>query len=384
MTKIFGGVLLSLGLVSQVAWAGFEAGNGTDNEKFGGTSWFLNQNRSVSYCYDESATFFVSKDDVEKGLADAFEQWRAYVDAKKINARRVAAGNSKLTLATTFVLKPRCDGSEDLKFYLGSDNARVKDYRKNYESPVAFAGQTAYDPVQGWGKGFVWLAPAGSIDPVQQFPNWHLSLATFNAVILHEVGHVLGCGHVSGTIMDENLSALLQHLIAAPFSFLKIDSTRELAVCADCEVVTSGSVGGSESFTASARQTFSYFTGKPAGVGPLTGTLTLSADLTSATLVLADLQNHFPFRIALQATVLDAPIRSGYSEVFRSAIMDPLQRIYRESEKGYAGVYFGSTTLATGQTVHLVLTRNADSVSRARIDYFDSNHQALPLFVGQE
>ncbi|MCX6126528.1 MAG: hypothetical protein NTV34_17475 [Proteobacteria bacterium] len=82
-------------------------------------------------------------------------------------------------------------------------------YRKQYQNPAAYARLQNYDARKGWGKGLIWLHDG---DPFQyingdgKFTNLNFQKAgVVETLIMHEVGHVFGNGHISGTIMDEDL-----------------------------------------------------------------------------------------------------------------------------------------------------------------------------------
>ncbi|MCX6123501.1 MAG: hypothetical protein NTV34_01935, partial [Proteobacteria bacterium] len=81
-------------------------------------------------------------------------------------------------------------------------------YRKEYQNPAAYARLKSYDFKKGWGQGVIWLHDG---DPFQYISaDGKIAELDFQtdgvveALIMHEMGHVFGNGHISGTIMDEN------------------------------------------------------------------------------------------------------------------------------------------------------------------------------------
>jgi hypothetical protein len=94
-----------------------------------------------------------------------------------------------------------CDGSEDLKIYYGVENDQVRAARALYDNPAGFAHLENYDESTGTGKGFIWIDRSPEI---LFHPRHRLAL------MIHEMGHAFGLDHVPGTIMDENISGLLQ------------------------------------------------------------------------------------------------------------------------------------------------------------------------------
>jgi len=92
----------------------------------------------------------------------------------------------------SFQIVARCDGSEDLKFYFGKSSPEVEEAKKAYENPLmAMAHQTQIDRKTAWSKGFIWLAPQGSIQtewPASpgEFPDWKKDYQLY-AILLHEI-----------------------------------------------------------------------------------------------------------------------------------------------------------------------------------------------------
>lgn len=133
----------------------------------------------------------------------------------------------------------RCDGSEDLRFYFGVTSREVSQYLSTFSNPMAFAQRTQYESASGWGKGFVWVTQSVDI------PLFSWALGEYlKAVLLHEVGHILGNGHHEGTIMTKDLSQIILNsfIVSYPISSLsepfplppQIDISRALVYCGDC------------------------------------------------------------------------------------------------------------------------------------------------------
>lgn len=186
--------------------------NGSDiAEEAQGAAWFLGD-RTIRYCYEAGTKFGVPTASARMAIRRGFDAWRNYVGLKGINnpdvydirfnsrEGRVIALNSEEMAA--------CDGTEDLKFYLGVSTPLTEAVGKRYRAPAAFAHRTHYDPERGWGKGFIWVAEAFRYDGYPLWPSSHQGLAT---VITHELGHVFGCAHANGTIMDENIGDLVRY-----------------------------------------------------------------------------------------------------------------------------------------------------------------------------
>ncbi|MGZ3693350.1 MAG: hypothetical protein ACXWQO_04040 [Bdellovibrionota bacterium] len=103
-----------------------------------------------------------------------------------------------------------CDGTEDLKIYYGVENESVREAKKLYDNPAAFAHLESYDEQTGQGKGFIWIARSPEI----LFHPYHRL-----ALLIHEMGHAFGHDHIEGTIMDGNIAGILKdsYLQGKPF-----------------------------------------------------------------------------------------------------------------------------------------------------------------------
>lgn len=206
---------------------GNEQGNGSDN-KPEEPAWFTGNN-AIRYCYDLAPEFGVDKYQVEYDLAVAFKTWSHYIISKDINEilqetfvqtrlspypddwkKKIKPfakkHKDKFTLATKSELMQNCDGSEDLKFYFGTNDTQTVAAKKAYYNPNAFSFKTTYDSKAGWGKGFVWFANKGEVDGT--YPNWALT-NRLRGFIIHELGHIYGNRHQDGTIMTGSISSLL-------------------------------------------------------------------------------------------------------------------------------------------------------------------------------
>ncbi len=212
--------LTALIIVQGISHAGTESGNGTDNLRpEDGSAWFLGE-KPIEYCYEKSPGFTLDKAQIESALSEAFADWFSYLRSARIFEKAAKNGTPFSASAT---LLSSCRGAE-LKFLFGlsqdtqvSDGKTVGFYRDLYDDPLAFAARTRYSTESGRGEGFVWFS---SDKPLLTLPNALL------AVVKHEIGHILGCGHVPGTIMDKALAASLNAADGA--SITRIDQRNRL------------------------------------------------------------------------------------------------------------------------------------------------------------
>lgn len=218
---------------------GSSVGNGGEDlpDDFGG-AWFLGP-QEIRYCYEIGPGFGVSRESIEATLETAFRQWRAYLVQKRVNDPLLWPERERLPENSRLVFNSRlvgdCRKDADLVFYLGVDNERVRAQRENHVRPLSFAAKSPPADRAGPG-GFVWVAPPGSHSP--RFPDWSQE-GHLLSIVLHELGHVLGCGHVEGTVMNANPGKILRDSLgersASPGSFPRtIDWKRELLFCPGC------------------------------------------------------------------------------------------------------------------------------------------------------
>lgn len=247
-------LVLIAGLSSSSALAGSESsGGGADDYRIVPAFFrsYLEQNAPVKACFQVSNGFGVENKILEEMVRASFLAWANYIKEKRLtivpNWRRIR---------TTLELSQICDGSEELTVYFGVENALVAKYRGQFSKPFGFAQLVQEEEYDKRAQAFVWIAPPRSIVPDNSsgssesigapasIPVW--APATQDALtglMLHEMGHVFGNGHVDGTVMTEKIGRYLERdtdpsQISARFvsRYSKIDTQIELVPCMECSL----------------------------------------------------------------------------------------------------------------------------------------------------
>lgn len=181
---------------------GSDGGGGDTILPWADTAWFVGKDRTVTACFERSSTFGLSDIEVKSSIQSAYKVWADYLKFKTGDVNH----SETIDLPTTVQVHDRCSGNEDLVIYFGVKNAQVSGALKQFVHPVAFAKRTSTATFT-WDKGFIWIADSAEAHELLR-TNWTSDLLL--GALVHEIGHVLGCGHVSGTIMRANILEFLK------------------------------------------------------------------------------------------------------------------------------------------------------------------------------
>jgi hypothetical protein len=259
-------LILVVGLIilnSAFLFAGNSAGGGGDQKPFEYyAAWFVGQS-PVHYCYEIAEGFGPPTSVIEETLRNVFQTWRDYIQAKGMNSILSPKG---LSLALNTQQLPQCNGQEDLKFYFGVTNEEVAKVKATFVNPLGFAFRKSFDRAKGWGKGFIWVAPPNSVFPKESLPDWNVPY-TLNGVLLHELGHVLGCSDIDGTIMEDwSLGSKLRWAVSHPLTgkaaLTEIDGGQELMFGIGTEREFSGRIPAPLAIPDQPKLTFKRFMGR--------------------------------------------------------------------------------------------------------------------------
>jgi len=213
--------LYLLFLATPAVYAGGMGSSGGDNFRPEHKSaWFLQDtSREIKYCIENSSDFSSDTHILNLYVDHAFTHWKKYFDNKHLSYNK----RGEVFFKTNFL--SNCNGNEDLTFYFGISNQKIEKEKKQHDAPVAFAVREKYNHQQGWGKGYVWVTNPNTVR--EDFPNWNVPSALFK-ILTHEIGHILGCGHVDNTIMRSDIARFIHITDYIRIWYDNIDHEKEL------------------------------------------------------------------------------------------------------------------------------------------------------------
>ncbi len=233
-------------------------GNGSEvPEPQAGSAWFLGK-RPVRYCVAVAKDFGVDATEASKLVEMSFRSWRFYLESKHLNVPGEHAERFAQLAPPSLELRsneiPQCDGSEDLAFYFGVESEETARDSAFFENPVAYAKRRRFDVKKGWSQGYIFIGKSHELTGIQ--PNWTGHTFELQTTVMHELGHVLGCGHVEGTVMTKDRSEMLAQRRwterpEVPNAQFPVDWRRDLLLCESCATIRPGLLS-SQPFPASA------------------------------------------------------------------------------------------------------------------------------------
>jgi hypothetical protein len=373
-------VTLSIGLsIFNPAFAasgGYSGGGGDLHEVGVDSAWYLGQG-PVTYCIERSDKFIYSIPEIQKTFEAAANLWKSYIQDRRIHFNEPL--DHRLNL--NFQYSGACTGLENLRIYLGVENSAVAAAKKKFERPYAFAIRESYDLDKKMGKGFMWFAETASIYPNggSGFPNWH-DPYTLQGMMTHEIGHILGVGHIDGTIMDADLMSDLQMMdpknpamnSRGKAKLTSIDDLKILRFSWNSSMKVPGRISYIQSVDQTAN-TFKDFMGRMP-VGNVRLTLTCQDTLK---LTIGDDSSENVFDIKGSSELRNEFSLGG--NIFSIHFVDKYNTAISLGTVGYSGI--GSITSLTGKIFTVHYSINASALSGPfQIKYIDGE-KVKDLFI---
>lgn len=317
-------------LIPSIALAGSSAGNGADLKVESiPRSWFNDKNATVTYCYAVDPRFGpIRASELEPEINQALKTWVDYLTIKRRAGSKAASKNS---LPTQFRMKNYCDGGEHLKFYFGVIDPQIEGLMTQYTLPMGFSAQTRVDnSPNGMGRGLIWIS---NPELIGSNLSW-FGPGRLSAILVHELGHVLGADHLAGTVMETHLGKTV--LSRSSASLFAIDQGRELLSCDSCtyEFEDQGQPHLSRQFK--------KFLGR-APVGQVTAKLTLrEGKAKRGSLTLKDAVSSYTLSIAADKKLIETKGEGHFNQ----------------ERAGNGDIYFGWMSHPDGRKTPISLSRN--------------------------
>jgi hypothetical protein len=200
-------LIASLFILTNISFAGgsMDSGGGDIKAEDYGAAWFLGD-RTVKYCAKFGATFPVDEQRTLVTIENVFKQWVTFM--KKVDVDDWRYGDRPdlaKKISRKFEYQKECGEDTDLYFYFAEESNEIKRAKELYDNVQAFAHRISYDKDTGRGKGLIYLNGYKHGERTIDWSEEH----KLHGMLLHEIGHVLGCSHVPGTIMSEDVAELL-------------------------------------------------------------------------------------------------------------------------------------------------------------------------------
>lgn len=350
-------LLVAVASVIGMGIYGNEHGSGGDSKPPEyGSAWFLGSDKTIKVCTESSTEFYLKKEEIDQAIVDGFDIWAKYFVDKKLPIQ-FSYNTKKETPTFLYQILAACDGTEDLKIYLGINTDEVEKAKLEFVNPLAFSHRSTYDMVTGWGKGFIWFASTWNGE------QWK-SRKKFTALLVHELGHVFGCDHVAGTIMSEKIVDKIGSIAYDPWpkdNLAKIDQQRELVLSSYAQFEYEGNLSPGGEHEEKIQERYKLLTGRDLVGSAYDLKAKIKEEYSWIEVTITDGKGDevvkFPYNIL-------GPSFPSQTKVFRVVrelnAGNGKKMIYKKDVNGGSGhVSLNSITLKNGKTYPVMVERNS-------------------------
>ncbi len=329
-------------------------------------AWFSG-NKRISYCIILNPRYSKSSTEIKEYISKSSQIWKNYFNQKVF--KNYPNKEHLPQFDFEFV---ECDSSTEVRFYFDVKDEDVDQAMKKYNDPMAFSVLKEYDYKTNRGKGFLWFSDLFKADK-------DLNQESLNSIILHELGHIYGIGHVKDTIMDENIAYTIKtsgSMAGYPTNFpymnnllLSIDQQRPLYFNYYEHFNYTGHVPfdllNPETIYKKQVEIISGIFNRPIN-GAVKANFINQSNWANFQLILSDFSGSASINIKIAS---DGTKQKG-PEIFRVLGLDSEGKEFDHSVHSEYYEIFGSITLQNGKTYSLILTLNMGEFHPVKIRAF--------------